>query len=369
MHENPKKIIVIYSGKESFGGIYTFWKNIIDNSPKNIEYKFLSLTEKIPEYPTILKPLPNFLINLSFKLNIHYYITGLYLLRYLNELKKYDLVIFNQPTAFPCGHFLKNKTKTINILHGCAKSCYDAWLKENIIYYIYYKILAFFEKISGNCCDKVLTVSEFSQMNLILEGISKPVINCGFGVNTKNHELDLSTTHLKRLKNKNEYIMLFVGRFDIGKGRNELIAIMKELSITYPNIKLICVSNKPKNHEELKKYNIGFINNVSNEELMELYLISDLFIFPTKYEGYGSVIAEAASFGLPIITSDTGIGYNLKNMDISGIYINRTNEPIATYIKQILKEYVERKRYNYSELNHLFDVKNSLKKWYDELKG
>ncbi|MBA2840130.1 glycosyltransferase involved in cell wall biosynthesis [Methanococcus maripaludis] len=369
MMHGISKILVIYSGKESYGGIYTFWKNIIDNSPNGMKYEFLSLTEKIPEYPTILKPLPQFLINLSFKLNIHYYVTGLCLIYYLNEIKKYDLVIFNQPTAFPCGYFLKNKIKTINVLHGCAKSCYDAWLNENFVYYIYYKILAFFEKISGNCCDKVLTVSEFSRMNLIHEGIKKPVINCNFGVNLKNRVITSSATNLNQFKNKNEYIMLFVGRFDIGKGSKELTNIMKNLYIDYPDIKLICVSDKPKNYEKLKKYNIEFLNSISDEELVNLYSKSDLFIFPTKYEGYGSVVAEAASFGLPIITTNTGIGYNIKSLNIPGIYINKTNEDITTYGKQILKEYFKRKKYDYSEINYLFDVKYSLKKWYDELKG
>ena len=41
-------------------------------------------------------------------------------------------------------------------------------------------------------------------------------------------------------------------------------------------------------------------------ELQRRYLAADLFVLPTLYEGYGMVVAEALSFGLPVIATDTG---------------------------------------------------------------
>jgi glycosyltransferase involved in cell wall biosynthesis len=42
------------------------------------------------------------------------------------------------------------------------------------------------------------------------------------------------------------------------------------------------------------------------ELLARLFLESDFLLLPTRYECYGVVFCEAAAFGLPVITTDTG---------------------------------------------------------------
>ena len=61
----------------------------------------------------------------------------------------------------------------------------------------------------------------------------------------------------------------------------------------------------------LKKYltknsinnNVKFLGYVDKKILLELYLKSTCFIFPTLSEGSPSVLSEALSFGLPIIAT------------------------------------------------------------------
>lgn len=44
---------------------------------------------------------------------------------------------------------------------------------------------------------------------------------------------------------------------------------------------------------------------VSDEDLLQIYNHADLFVYPSKYEGFGLPLVEAMACGLPIVTSNT----------------------------------------------------------------
>lgn len=102
--------------------------------------------------------------------------------------------------------------------------------------------------------------------------------------------------------------LLFVGRLIKHKNCDFLIDIMERAKNLGKNWKLTIIGIGPMEHNlrklvrerNLDQY-ITFKSNVPEIELMEQYLVSDVFVFPSQREGYGISVAEAISHDLPVI--------------------------------------------------------------------
>lgn len=154
---------------------------------------------------------------------------------------------------------------------------------------------------------------------------------------------DISTD--KKVKSKDEMIVLFVGSFNKEKGINKLIKAATYLE----NIDFIFIGGQPSSFQENlseKKSNITFINHIGKSELNSYYENADLFVFPTYSDVWGLVINEAMAKGLPIITTDKCI---------AGIEMIKTEEigkiiPVNTSAEE-LAEYINYASYNYEKFN------------------
>ena len=82
---------------------------------------------------------------------------------------------------------------------------------------------------------------------------------------------------------------------------------------------------------------IKFINYVEENDIFALYQASDLFVFPSLYEGFGLPILEAMASGVPVITS------NISSMpEVGGnavYYVNPySEEEIAKAVHYVLSD-------------------------------
>lgn len=111
---------------------------------------------------------------------------------------------------------------------------------------------------------------------------------------------DIDKIKLKELKNqlnlKHEKTILFVGSGFERKGVEEFLNILSKL--TYRCNGLIIGKDKNIQKYKIKAQNMGLeVNFLGKRDDVDLfYALSDIFLFPTKYEPFSNVILEAMSF-------------------------------------------------------------------------
>jgi glycosyltransferase involved in cell wall biosynthesis len=150
---------------------------------------------------------------------------------------------------------------------------------------------------------------------------------------------------------KNKYVLQIAGE---GKAREILLNLAKELQI---------------------ENNIKFLGHQTSNQLEHLYRNSDILLLPSRFDGWGAVLNEAASYSLPLIASnmvrgaeeliktyENGFVFNdvqelkrilifisnnrniLKNFSEASFLISKSYSPISLaqrldlYIKKILKD-------------------------------
>ena len=120
----------------------------------------------------------------------------------------------------------------------------------------------------------------------------------------------------------NEDYFLYVGRYNPSKGPDILLRVFKKYLKINPEAKLKIAGggwNRNQIDNDLIN-NIELLGNI--DDLSVLYAKAKCFLFTSKTEGFPNVLAEACSFGLPIITTNPG--------DASVILKDYPNADIAT---------------------------------------
>lgn len=247
--------------------------------------------------------------------------------------------IYLFPALFLTGFFLllfiQNKVKVIHsqgLVAGTTGLILGKIFKKKIIIsthsvYNFPKSGIYFEfaKFLFKNCDKILCLSNQSREEVLgLEINESKVEVFTYWVDHKVFYPSLKDASRKVLKeNVNTFICLFVGRLVKGKGVPELLESAKLLE---KQAKFIIVGDGPLANEIKNAAknldNIRFEGKIENNNLSKYYNCADVLIVPSTHEeGYGRVILEALSCGLPIIATDRGGIKEYINEKI-GILIN-----------------------------------------------
>lgn len=173
-----------------------------------------------------------------------------------------------------------------------AKKCYNSSMGR----YIFSK------------ADAVVTVAEFE----------KELLKQRFGVDEARIKYipnGINVQNVKTLKKDDQETktILYVGRLEKYKGIHFLIDAFIKIKSSFPNSRLVIVGSGSYKERLVNltsclrlRDSVSFLENISQEHLIHLYLSSSVFITLPQYEPFGISLAEAMASGLPVIATKVG---------------------------------------------------------------
>lgn len=109
---------------------------------------------------------------------------------------------------------------------------------------------------------------------------------------------------------------------------------------------------------------------LNGKELNNHYLNSSIYIMTSRWEGMPLVLAEAMSFGLPIIAfSQTGSNEVLANGKYGVLVENGNVSELTNQLIMLINDVEKRKQYQKLSLERVedFQLKNIITKWNEVL--
>lgn len=224
-----------------------------------------------------------------------------YLLGKLANKLKPDLVITNGLYGF------STKIKSINIEHGTFAGASDK-IDKNIFKKIIRKyIWGYFEKLAVQKAIKVVAVSKYTE-DLVKKYYKRKdieVILNGVDINLFSKKDKFESRKIFNLP-QDRKLILFVGRLSYEKSPEIIYELAKKFE--KDDIFFVFATDRVLNWN-LK--NTIFLLNVDYQKLPFLYSACDVFILPSKHEGFAFTLIEAMSCELPFVISSVGGYYEI----------------------------------------------------------
>lgn len=106
-----------------------------------------------------------------------------------------------------------------------------------------------------------------------------------------------------------QFTVIFVGRLIEDKNCDKLIVAFAKVKSINQNCQLLVLGDGPENSKLQKlaidlgiSNDVCFLGNIDN--VFDYLRMADLFVLPSKYEGFGNVIVEAVVAGLPLLINE-----------------------------------------------------------------
>lgn len=218
--------------------------------------------------------------------------------------KENNLDIYHVPknTGVPLFHSIP----VVVTIHDVIPHVFANQYLSNIIERIYYEVMI---RVSVNQSDHILTISEFSKAEIIryygvdASKISVVYLACNEKFR-KIHDVDL-LNEIRKIYNLPDKYILTIGGSEYRKNVEQLIKLYNKYD--FKNHKLIVIGGKWRDIDLSAKYaseNIIFLTNIPEDDLIAIYNMAEIFVFPSIYEGFGIPVLEGMACGVPVVTSN-----------------------------------------------------------------
>lgn len=279
-----------------------------------------------------------------------------FVLKTLLSRKRPDVVIISHINLAIIGllvKFIKPKCKVWLIAHGI-----EVW-----------RPLSALKKTFLNRCDKIICVSNFTKGQMISRhNVNESV--CEVLNNAVDPFMQLPDTFvkppelLKRYRLTEETPVIFtltrLASTEQYKGHDQVIKILSRLKLRFPEIRYV-LAGQYDHKEEIRIQRLisgakvdeeviltGFIDE---EEIAGHFLLADLFVLPSKKEGFGIVFIEALACGLPVVCGNAdgsidairngrmGTAVNADDLEeLENAISNYLDNPLTTERRQRLQQ-------------------------------
>lgn len=284
-----------------------------------------------------------------------YRLTGVYPLKAINKIKKWNLDVIHSHTEFGVGTFARIIAKQYNIpLVHTYHTMY-----EDYVHYItkgYFnntskKIVEYLTNFYCNQTATELIVPTKKTYDLFKEKYKYTrnvhIIPTGIEVE-KFYKENTDPAKLEEIRkkhglNKGDFVILYVGRLGQEKSVDVLIEAHQELAREY-KAKLLIVGDGPdmdtyKNlvHKLKIDDNVIFTGKVPWTEVTLYYQIADIFVTASKSETQGLTVIEAMAASLPVVAVDDE---SFRNVIIDGLngHLFDTKKEYKKYVKSFIDE-------------------------------
>ncbi|OHB62027.1 MAG: hypothetical protein A2167_06910 [Planctomycetes bacterium RBG_13_46_10] len=174
------------------------------------------------------------------------------------------------------------------------------------------------ERMGMERANKVITVSYYTR-NIIISryGISGDKVEVVYNGVEHNGSTSVSDTRIDR----NEKVVLFLGRITMQKGPEYFLAAAKKVLSVMDNVKFVMAGSGDLMHRAIEisaELGIGhkvlFTGFLRGDDVKKIYEIADLYVMPSVSEPFGIAPLEALGYDVPVIISkQSGVSEVLKH--------------------------------------------------------
>lgn len=316
---------------------------IVTVNPENMTYKYERNNKiiRIPGIPTGI---------------YDYRLTGIYPIRAIRKIKKWNLDIIHSHTEFGIGTFARIIAKQLNIplvhtyhtmyedyVHYITKGYFDGTSK---------KIVEYLTKFYCDKTTKELIVPTKKAYDLFKEKykVDKNVHIIPTGIDIeKFYKENININKLFKLKeqigiNEKDFVILYVGRLGQEKNVDFLIDNHEYFVRKNENVKLLIVGSGPdyeKYKEKVKKLklekNILFTGKVPYNNIEYYYNMGNIFVTASTTETQGLTVIEAMATSIPVVCINDESFKSTVIPDLNG-YLFDNKKEYRKYIEILIND-------------------------------
>lgn len=177
--------------------------------------------------------------------------------------------------------------------------------------------------------------------------ISYKVLKNGIDIDLFKFNADARECYRKKFNIENNTVYGHIGRFNPVKNQEFLINLMPEILKRDKSAKLILIGNG-QTKEKCRKLTLelGLDNYVvfldNRDDVNKLYHAMDIFLLPSIYEGFGLVLLEAQTSGLPCLCSDAIVDEAAITAAFERLPLSESKENWADCAEKLLNEKIDR---------------------------